>query len=280
MPSEATAPAVTVIEPPRGITFRPGDLWQHRELAWFLVLRNLKPRYRQTVLGVGWAVIPPVVLMVVFSFFLNRVAGVPSAPGIPYPVFAYSGLVIWQFFGNAVTRGSGSLLANAGFLKKIYFPRLLIPLSAVIAALFDLALALVVLVPLMAWYGILPDWHVIALVPLTLLTIAAALAVTVWLAAASVRYRDLGLALPLIIQVWLFATPVVYPATVLPKSWETFMFVANPMTPIVGGFRWALIGGAVPPWWSFAAATATVLVALAAGAVFFGQMERTFADEI
>ncbi|MHB8694010.1 MAG: ABC transporter permease [Solirubrobacteraceae bacterium] len=276
----ASSDELTVIEPPRRLLLKLDELWSHRELAWFLVLRNIKPRYRQTVLGIGWAVIPPVVLMVVFSFFFNRAVGVPSARGVPYPIFAYSGLLIWQFFANAATRGSGSLLANMGFLTKVYFPRLLIPVTTVLAVLFDLALSFLVLVPLMAWYHDLPTWHVVVVVPLTVLAAAAAVAISLWLTAASVRYRDLGLALPLAIQVWLFATPVIYPTTVFPPGWTTIVAVANPLAPIVGGYRWALIGTTAPAAWTFATSTAIIVVALLSGVVFFNRMEQTFADEI
>lgn len=270
---------LTIIEPPSRLTLRPAELWSYRELAWALVLRAIKPRYRQTVLGVGWAVFPPFVMMVVFSVFLNRAAGIPSAEGIPYPVFAYSGLLIWQFFANATTRGAGSLLGNAAVLTKVYFPRLLIPFSAVAAAIFDLVVAFVVLVPLMIYYGIVPGWQVLALPGFVALAGVSALAVALWASAASVRYRDLGVAIPLLVQVWMFVTPVIYPVTVLPASWRTVALVANPLASIVGGFRWALIAGP-PPDWKLAASAGVALVAVAAGVVFFNRMESTYADEI
>lgn len=278
-PAEAAADLI-VIEPPRGLSLDLGELWRHRELAWFLVLRTVRPRYRQTVLGVGWAVVPPVAMMVVFSVFLNRLAGVPSGSGIPYPIFSFSGLLVWQYFSVGAARGAGSLLGNASFLTKIYFPRLLIPLSAVLAALFDLAIAFLVLVPLLAYYGYAPGWAILTLPAFIALATAAALAVSLWIAAAGVQYRDLGLALPLLVQVWLFATPLVYPLSVFPGHWQTALLVANPMATVVEGFRWALLGtGTVPGWPSAASATLT-LVALLGGMLFFNRMERTYADEI
>ena len=269
-----------LIEPRARVSLGLGELWRHRELAWFLVLRAVKPRYRQTVLGVGWAVVPPVAMMVVFSVFLNRFAGVPSESGIPYPIFSFSGLLAWQYFAVGATRGAGSLLGNAAFLTKIYFPRPLIPLSAVLAALFDLAIAFLVLVPLMAYYGYTPGWAALTLPAFVALATAAALAVSLWIAAAGVQYRDLGLAVPLLIQVWLFATPVAYPLSVFPDGWQTALLVANPMATVVEGFRWALLGAGVAPGWPSAASAALTLVAVLGGMLFFNRMERTYADEI
>ncbi|HLG08829.1 MAG TPA: ABC transporter permease [Gaiellaceae bacterium] len=269
-----------LIEPRARVSLGLGELWRHRELAWFLVLRAVKPRYRQTVLGVGWAVVPPVAMMVVFSVFLNRFAGVPSESGIPYPIFSFSGLLAWQYFAVGATRGAGSLLGNAAFLTKIYFPRPLIPLSAVLAALFDLAIAFLVLVPLMAYYGYTPGWAALTLPAFVALATAAALAVSLWIAAAGVQYRDLGLAVPLLIQVWLFATPVAYPLSVFPDGWQTALLVANPMATVVEGFRWALLGTGAVPGWPSAASAALTLVAVLGGLLFFNRMERTYADEI
>jgi lipopolysaccharide transport system permease protein len=271
---------VLVIEPPRGISVPVRELWEYRELAWFLLLRAIKPRYRQTVLGIGWAVLPPLMMMVVFSIFLNRVAGVPSQAGVPYPVFAYAGLLIWQYFSGATGRGAGSLLAGANFLTKVYFPRLLIPISTVLAALFDLAIAFVVLIPLMAAYGVYPNWRLAALPLFILLATVLAVAVTLTLAAASVQYRDLGLGVPLALQLWLFATPVVYPASIFPGDWQTVVSIANPMAPIVDGFRWSVLGLGPAPGWQLGAAIGVMLTLLAIGLAFFQRMERTYADEI
>lgn len=274
------ADGTLVIEPPRGLDLRLRELWEYRELAWFLVLRAVKPRYRQTVLGFGWAIIPPAVLTLVFSVFLNRVAGVPSQEGVPYVLFSLTGLLVWQYFSGASIRGSASLLANASFLTKIYFPRLLIPLSAVLAALFDFAVSLVLLVPLMAYFGVAPGWQLVAAPAFVVLAALLALAVSLAVSAASVRWRDLGLAVPLALQAWLFATPVVYPTSILPDRWQSVMAVVNPVTPIVDGFRWSILARGPAPDWRTLAATGVVLAVLTAALLFFNRLERTYADEI
>jgi lipopolysaccharide transport system permease protein len=278
-PAAETRPEVTVIEPPGRVSLRLRELWGHRELAWFLVVRIVKPRYRQTLLGFGWAVLPPLAMMVVFSVFFNRVAGVPSQEGIPYPIFSYSGLLVWQLFASGATRGAGSLLANTGFVTKVYFPRLLLPLTAVLAPLFDLAIAFVVLFPLMAYYGVYPGWQVAFLPVFVLLALATALAVSLWFSASSVRFRDLNLGIPLVVQLWLFATPIIYPSSIFPEGLQTVLSIVNPMVPVVEGFRWSLIGGAAPGW-ETAGGAALAVVALVIGAFFFDRMERTYADVI
>jgi lipopolysaccharide transport system permease protein len=278
--SARAEPQLTVIAPPRGISLRLREVWDYRELAWFLLLRTVKPRFRQTALGIAWVVIPPFVLMVVFSLFFNRLAKVPSAPGVPYPIFSYAGLVIWQYFANGAGRGATSLLSNASFLTKVYFPRVLIPVSAVLSAAFELLIAFVVLVPLFAYYSFWPSWQALAVVPLALLATTLALGVSLWFSAASVQFRDLGIAVPLIIQVWLFATPVIYPASLIPPAWRGVAAVLNPMTVVLGGFRWALIGSAFPPLWQLWASCGVAAVVLAGGLLFFNRMERTYADEI
>ena len=278
-PVAETQPEITVIKPPGRVSIRLRELWEQRELAWFLIVRIVKPRYRQTVLGLGWAVLPPFALMVVFSVFFNRVAGVPSQEGIPYPVFSYSGLLVWQYFASGASRGAGSLLANTSFVTKIYFPRLLIPLTAVLAPLFDLSIAFVVLFPLMAYYGIYPGWQVVLLPVFILLALATALAVSLWFSAASVRFRDLNLGIPLLIQLWLFATPIIYPSSIFPDRLETILSIANPMVPVVEGFRWSLIGGPAPGL-EIVGGAAAAAIALIAGGLFFDRMDRTYADVI
>jgi lipopolysaccharide transport system permease protein len=269
-----------VIQPSSGLRTDIRELWQYRELAWFLLLRTIKPRYRQTLLGVGWAVIPPFVLMVAFSLFFNQVANVPSAPGVPYPIFSYAGLLAWQFFQNGTTRGAGSLLANANFLTKVYFPRVLIPLAAVLSAAFDLAVSLLVLVPLFAYYEFTPDWHLVAMPAFVLIAAVLALGLSLWLAASSVRFRDLGIAVPLLMQVWLFATPVIYPSTLLPDEWQTIVAALNPMVAVVEGVRWSLVGTGMPPLWEVGCAAGIALLVTLGGLAFFAAMEGTYADEI
>jgi len=277
--TDAPAPAATVITRPRGVSLGLGELWGYRELAWFLVLRAIKPRYRQTVLGIGWAVIPPVALMFIFTLFFNRVVHVPSGRSVPYPVFSYSGLLVWWFFSSGFSRGATSLIGNAPFLTKIYFPRVLIPLSTVLSALFDLAIGCLALIPLMAYYDVLPGMELLALPAFVLLATAVACAGSLWVSAASVQYRDLSLAVPLLVQIWLFATPVIYPVGLFPDRWATLLTIFNPMTPAVEGFRWSLLGGD-PPGWEAALSAGLVLAALVGGLLFFSRMERTYADEI
>jgi lipopolysaccharide transport system permease protein len=275
-----SVPELTVIVPPRGVSLRLRDLARYHELAWFLLVRAIKPRYRQTALGIGWAVLPPLVLMGVFTIFFNRVAHVPSEKGIPYPLFSVSGLLLWQFFTNGVTRGASSLLTNAQMLTKVYFPRTLLPLSAVLSAAFDFAVALFVLVPLMAYYGFAPGWQLALFPAFLLLAAAAALAVSLWLTAASVQYRDLGIAVPLVVQVWLFATPVIYPVQLFGKTAQSIVSVVNPMASIIAGFRWSILGRGAAPGWQLGAAAGVCLLALLSGLLFFDRMERSFADDI
>jgi lipopolysaccharide transport system permease protein len=270
----------TVIEPRRGLSFRLRELWRYRELTWYLILRSVKPRYRQTVLGFGWALLPPVMAMVVFSVFLNGVAGVKSEAGIPYPIFSFSGLLLWQYFAGAASRGSTSLLANASFVTKVFFPRVLVPLATVLDALFDLAVAFVVLIPLMAWYGLHPGWEVVTLPLFVLLAVATALGVSLLVNSLGITYRDFGLAVPIFIQLGLFATPVVYPLSAFSEPWRGIIQIVNPMASAVTGFRWAILGTGPAPDWHVAASVPIALVLLAAGLLLFNRREGTFADEI
>jgi lipopolysaccharide transport system permease protein len=275
-----SSPQPVVIEPPRGISLPLAELWSYRELALILVQRLVKPLYRQTVLGFGWAIAPPFMMMVVFSVFFHNLAGVPSEQGIPYPIFSFSGLLIWQYFTVATANGSGGLTANAGFLQKIYFPRLLIPVSAVLAALFNLVVSLVVMGGLMVYYGVVPTWRVVFLPVFVLLAASLALGISLWFSAASVRYRDLALAVPLFLQMALFATPVIYPLQFFHGIWRTLISTVNPMAPIVQGFRWSLIGHTRPTATALAVSVIVTVVVLAAGGAFFGRLERTFADNV
>lgn len=269
-----------VIEPPRGLSLNPREVWRYRGLALLLMQRAIKPLYRQTILGFGWAILPPFVLMIVFSVFFHNVAGVPSQQGVPYPIFSFSGLLLWQYFTVAATTGSAGLIANSTFLTKIYFPRLLLPLSSVLAALFNLFVASAVIVALMGYYRYSPTWQMLAAPAFVLLAAAAALAISLWFSAASVRFRDLSLAVPLMLQALLFATPVIYPITIFSSGWQTVVSVMNPMAPAVEGFRWAMLGRGDPPGWTVAAAAGIVMIALLGGIAFFNRMERTFADTV
>jgi lipopolysaccharide transport system permease protein len=270
---------VVVVEPSTGWTpLRLSDLWTYRELLYFLVWRDIKVRYKQTVLGGAWAILQPFLTMVVFSLFFGHLAKVPS-DGVPYPVFAYSALVPWTFFANGVTLSANSLVGNANLISKVYFPRLVIPLAAVLSGLVDFALAFVVLVGLLLFYGITPGIEVLLLPLFLLLAVITAIAAGLWLSALNVAFRDVRYAVPFLIQLWLFATPVAYPASLLHEPWRT-VFALNPMVGVVEGFRWALLGTttAVGP---LAAVSCLVAIALLLGGLhYFRRLERNFADTV
>lgn len=274
---DAAAPLL-VIEPQTGfVRLDVAELWHYRDLLYFLTRREISLRYKQTVLGFAWAIIQPLMTMVVFTVFLGRLARVPS-DGIPYPVFSYLGLLPWTYFSNAVTRSGASLVSNSQLLSKVYFPRVLIPLSGVLSAMVDFLIAFVVLIGLMLWYGIVPSASAVLLVPLTLLTAAAAMGVGMWLAALNVKYRDVTHAVPFLVQIWMYATPVVYPASVVPDKWR-LLFALNPLTGIIEAFRAATLGRPVP-WSLLGVSAAMTVVAVAVGLWQFGRMERSFADVV
>jgi lipopolysaccharide transport system permease protein len=254
-----------------------GELWQYRELLMFQVLRDIKVRYKQTALGAGWAILQPVLTMAVFSIFFGRLAGVPS-DGIPYPIFAFSALLPWQLFAYALTRSSNSLVDNAAVLTKVYFPRLIMPLASVLAGLVDFAIACVVLAGMMLYYGIVPGSAAMTLPLFTLLSLAAALAVGLWLSALNVKYRDVRYTIPFLTQFWLFVTPVAYSTSLVPEKWQA-IYALNPMVGVVDGFRWALLGRTPPGPMVFVSAAATALL-LIGGLMYFRRMEKSFADII
>ncbi|WP_217644451.1 ABC transporter permease [Geodermatophilus amargosae] len=253
-------------------------MWAYRDLVYFLTWRDIKVRYKQTALGAAWAVLQPVLTMVVFSIFFGRLAGVPSE-GVPYPVFAYTALVPWTFFANAVTQASNSLVAQEAMLTKVYFPRLIVPLAAVLAGLVDVSIAFVVLVGLMLAYGTVPTVAILALPLLVVFAAITALAVGLWLSALNVRYRDVRYTLPFIVQLWLFASPVAYPSSLVPEAWRP-LYGVNPMVGVVDGFRWALLGGTESPGSAFLVSVAAVVALLVGGLAYFRRMERSFADAV
>jgi lipopolysaccharide transport system permease protein len=270
---------LTVIRPSRHLfSLRLRELWEYRELLYFLVWRDVKVRYKQTVLGAAWAILQPFLTMVVFSIFFGRLAGIPSE-GIPYPIFAYTALLPWQLFAHALTESGNSLVANQQLITKVYFPRLVIPISAVLAGLVDFCIAFVVLLGMMVYYGVLPTKAVLALPLFLLLALATALAVGLWLSALNVQYRDVRYTLPFLTQFWLFATPIAYPSTLIPEQWRV-VYGLNPMAGVVEGFRWALLGtgqGAGP---MVVVSAILVTALLIGGLVYFRWMERSFADII
>lgn len=241
LPSESAAPRVTRIEPARGwIPLKFDELWEYRELFYFLTWRDIKVRYKQTLLGASWAIIQPLCTMLVFTLFFGNLAGVPS-DGIPYPIFSFAALVPWTFFANALTTSSLSLVQGSNLLKKVYFPRLALPVSAILGGLVDFMLSFFVLLLMMLYFGILPTWKFIFVPPLLLLAFVTSLGVGLWLSAINVRYRDVRYTVPFLVQLWMFATPVAYPSSMLGEPWRT-VYGINPMVGVVEGFRWALLG--------------------------------------
>lgn len=278
-PARDPAARVIVIRPSTGwVPLRLRELWEYRELLYFLTWRDIKIRYKQTALGAAWAIIQPFFTMVVFSVFFGRLAKLPSE-GVPYPVFTYCALVPWTYFATALTQSSNSLVDHARLITKVYFPRLLVPAAAVIAGLIDLAIAFVVLIGMLLYYGVVPTPAVLLLPLFALLASLTALAVGLWLSALNVQYRDVKYTIPFLVQVWLFVTPVAYSSTLVPERWRP-LYALNPMTGVVEGFRWALLGHRDPPGMMLLASVVSVLVLLTGGVFYFRRMERRFADVV
>jgi lipopolysaccharide transport system permease protein len=277
--SRASDLPVHTIAPASGwVPIRLGEVWEFRELLFFLVWREVKIRYKQTALGIAWAILQPVLAMVIFSVFFGRLGHIPS-DGLPYPVFAFSALVPWQLFAFGLAESSNSVVANQRLVTKVYFPRLIMPMAAVVVGLVDFCLSLCVLFALMAYYGVAPSAAIWTLPAWTLLALVTALAVGVWLSALNVRYRDIRYTLPFLTQIWLFATPVAYPTSIVPEAWRS-IYALNPMVGVVDGFRWALLGRAPAPPLTVAVSCLAVGVLLAGGLFYFRRTERTFADVI
>ncbi len=267
------------IEPSKGwVSLKLKELWDYRELLYFLTWRDVKIRYKQTVLGALWAIIQPVFTMLVFTLFFGKLAKVPS-DGIPYSVFSYAALVPWTFFASSLTQSSNSLVGSANLIKKVYFPRLAIPISSVMANVVDFALAFAVLLLIMLYHGITPTWNAVFLPLLLLLALVTSLGVGLWLSALNVEYRDVRYVVPFITQFWMFATPIAYPSSLLKEPWRT-IYGLNPMVGVVEGFRWALLGTRTAPGPVIAASTAAALFILVTGAFYFRRMEKTFADVV
>jgi len=252
------------------------ELWEYRELLYFLTWRDIKVRYKQTALGAAWAVIQPFFLMVVFSLFFGRLAGVPS-DGVPYPIFSFCGLLPWQLFANSLTQSSNSLVGSQNLITKVYFPRLVVPISAVLGGLVDFAISFVILLGMLFYYGIMPGWQIVALPGLIVLAVMTALAVGLWLSALNVQYRDVRYTINFLVQFWLFATPVAYPSSIVPEKWRA-VYGLNPMVGVVDGFRWALLGRPQSPGVLVLVSTVVVLLLLVGGLYYFRRMEQQFAD--
>ncbi|HEY0404972.1 MAG TPA: ABC transporter permease [Pyrinomonadaceae bacterium] len=266
-----------VIRPAQGWTAPElKEVWAYRELLYFLTWRDIKVRYKQTALGAAWAVIQPFFMMLVFSLFFGRLAGVPS-DNIPYPVFTFCALLPWQLFAQALAESSNSLVANERLITKVYFPRLVVPVAAVLGGLVDFAIAFVVLLGMMAYYRIVPGMAVIYLPLFVLLAVMTALGVGLWLSALNVQYRDVRYTLTFLTQFWMFLTPVAYPSSIVPEKWRA-LYGLNPMAGVVEGFRWALLGKTEAPGPLLAVSVVAVVLILVGGLYYFRRMEETFAD--
>ncbi|HRE49297.1 MAG TPA: ABC transporter permease [Aggregatilineales bacterium] len=270
----------TIIRPSTGwVSLKLAELWQYRELLYFLIWRDVKVRYKQTVIGAAWAIIQPFMTMVVFSLFFGQLAQIPS-DGVPYPVFSFAALVPWTFFATGLTGASNSLVGSANLIKKIYFPRLIIPLSTVFAGFVDFFLAFAVLLLMMLGFGIIPTGNVIWLPVFLLLALITSLGVGLWLSAMNVQFRDVRYIVPFLTQFWLFATPIAYPSTLIKNDLLRAIYGLNPMTGVVEGFRWALLGTNTAPGGIIIVSTLTALILLVSGAFYFRRMEKNFADVV
>ena len=279
MPNRATTEFTLRIEPTRG--FFKLDLaavWEYRELLYFLVWRDVKVRYKQTIIGAAWAILQPLMTMMIFTVIFGNFAKIPS-DGLPYSIFAYTALMPWNYFSQAISRGGISLVGEANLIVKVYFPRLIIPIASVVAPLTDFFMSFLVLIVMIAWFGIVPGWNVLYLPVFLLLALMTGLAVVLWLSPLNVRYRDVSHTIPFLIQFWLYASPVAYPVSLVPEKWRV-LYSLNPMVGVIEGFRWTLLGTEAPAFDVIAVSAVMVVVLLLGGIVFFKRMERTFADVI
>jgi lipopolysaccharide transport system permease protein len=279
MPSSATTEFTLRIEPTRG--FFKLDLaavWEYRELLFFLVWRDVKVRYKQTIIGAAWAILQPLMTMIIFTVIFGNFANIPS-DGLPYSIFAYTALMPWNYFSQAISRGGMSLVGEANLIVKVYFPRLIIPIASVVSPLIDFFLSFLVLIVMIAWFGIVPGWNVLCLPVFLLLALMTGLAVVLWLSPLNVRYRDVGHTIPFLTQFWLYASPVAYPVSLVPEKWR-LLYSLNPMVGVIEGFRWTFLGTEAPAFGVIAVSAAMVVLLLVGGIVFFKRMERTFADVI
>lgn len=266
------------IEASTSAALRLSEMWEYRELLYFLVWRNIKVRYKQTAIGAAWAIIQPLMTMIIFTLVFGKFANVPS-DGLPYPIFSYAALLPWTYFATALNLSILSVVNNSNLITKVYFPRLFLPTSAILSGLIDFGISFIFFLVMMIWYGTMPGWGIVFLPGFVLLTVITALSVSLWLSAINVRYRDVGQAIPFLIQLWLFASPVAYPISVVPEKWR-LLYSLNPMTGVIEGFRWALLGRETPDILPLALSVAVVLALLFSGILFFKHMEETFADVV
>jgi lipopolysaccharide transport system permease protein len=268
-----------VIEPRRGIFgLDLANVWEYRELLYFIIWRDVKVRYKQTVIGIAWVILQPLLTMLIFSAIFGGLAKIPS-DGKPYPIFVFAGLLPWNLFASCVSRGGDSVVGSGGLISKVYFPRLVLPLAAALAPVLDFLVAFAVLIGMGLWFGIVPGWGVLWLPLFTLLAVLTALAVALILSGLNVRYRDVGHAIPFLVQIWMFASPVTYPVNMIPQRWR-LLYSLNPMAGVIEGFRWALLGTDRPDLVVMGVSAAMVVLLLVPALMYFRHTERTFADII
>ncbi len=253
-------------------------LWQHRELLYFLVWRDLKVRYKQTIIGIAWAVVQPLISIVIFTVIFGKLARIPS-DGLPYSIFVYSALLPWNYFASALQRCVASVVGDAPLITKVYFPRLILPIAGTLSGLADFVVSFALVLILLGFYGIGISWSIIVLPLFLLLALATALAVGLWLSALNVRYRDVGYTIPFLVQIWMYASPILYPVSIVPQKYR-FVYGLNPLAGVIEGFRWALFGKQSPDVFLMAISVFVVLLLLAGGLLFFRKMEKTFADVV
>ena len=276
--NEAPVPSI-VIQPRQGLFHLDlGSVWLYRELLYFLAWREIKVRYKQTVIGAVWAILQPLLTMVIFTVVFGNFAKIPS-DGLPYPLFAYVALLPWEYFSQAISRSGVSVVNDANLIRKIYFPRLIIPLAAVVTPLADFCLSFLILLGMMLWFHVIPTWGMMALPLFLLMALLTALSAGLWLSALNVRYRDIRYTIPFLTQLWMYASPIAYPVSLIPEKWR-LLYSLNPLAGVVEGFRWALLGKESPDFSIMAVSAVVVLVVLLGGLVYFKKMEQTFADVI
>jgi len=273
------AASVIRIEPSRRwVALKLREVWAYRELLYFLAWRDVKVRYKQTVIGAGWAILQPLITMVVFTVVFGKFAKIPS-DGLPYPIFSYTALLPWSYFTKSLNHSILSVTGSARLISKVYFPRLVLPVAGTLPAMVDFAISFVFLLGMMVWFGIAPTWGVLCLPFFLLMALLTALAVALWLSALNVQYRDIGQVTPFLIHIWLFVSPVAYPVSMVPEKWR-LLYSLNPMAGVIEGFRWALLGKQSPDFGMIAVSVVIVMAMLVGGLFFFRYMERTFADVV
>jgi lipopolysaccharide transport system permease protein len=269
----------TIITPPRGwLDLNLAEVWNHRELLYFFIWRDIKVRYKQTFIGAAWAVLQPLATMVIFTLFFGRLAKMPSY-GLPYPIFFYTALLPWMYFAAALTNSTSTMVENQRVITKIYFPRLILPLASVLGGLLDLAIAFALLMAMMIYYGIAPTASILLAPLFLLLAVATAMGAGLWLSAMNALYRDVRYVVPFLVQLWMFASPVVYPSTLVPENWR-WLYGLNPMAGVIEGFRWSLTGHGQPPDSLLFVSASAVALILFSGIVYFQKMEATIADVV